>query len=85
MKIIDPLETSHLLSFIPRLYPIIDIIFELYNEDTKEILTPANTYYISNGYLFISFDYTFTNKDRYQIKVYTVDDIIYRGKLFITD
>lgn len=85
MKVIDPNNTIHTLFFIPRLYIDNVVIFELKNEATKEIIDLDHTYNISNGILQIDFTYTFTNKDKFQIKITQSNEVVYRGKLLITD
>jgi hypothetical protein len=83
-KVLDFNDTSHSISLIPRYYPDSAVTFELYNESTKEITVVSNTYIVSNGLFTLSFDYTFKNKEKYQIKL-EENSIVFRGKLIITD
>lgn len=85
MKVINPNDTSHTLEFIPRFYPDDITIFELKDEVTKEIIELTHTYANFNGILYVYFDYTFTNKQKFQIKITQVNDIVYRGKLSIKE
>ncbi len=85
MKVVDPADTTHAVTLIPRFYPDTAITLELKNETTDEVTTVANTYAISNGFFTITFDYTFVNKDRYQVKLLEGTDVAYRGKIIATD
>lgn len=84
MKVLNPNNTTHSISLIPRYYPDSAIVFTLFNETNKENTVVSNTYSITNGLLTIVFDYTFTNKSKYQLKL-EENSIVYRGKLLITD
>lgn len=85
MKVLNPNDTNHILKFVPRFSPDENLVFELKNEATKvsEILTFL--YIFDNGILTIDFDYNFINKSNFQIKLIQDNEVIYRGKLFITD
>lgn len=85
MKIVDPNITTHTTEVIPRFTPIEDISFNLYNESTKvteSITIDAENY--TDGILSITYDYTFTDKSKYKIKLYNSEGVIYRGKILAT-
>ncbi len=85
MKILKSNDTNHYLKVIPRFNPTLSLTLELKNEATKatEIL---NLFYIfENGILNINFNYNFVNKSSFQFKIIQDNEIIYRGKLFITN
>ena len=84
MKIVNTTDTTHNISLIPRYYPYSAVTFELYNEATKEITIVPNTYSVTNGVFILTFDYTFTDKDKFQIKL-EENSVVYRGKLIVTD
>jgi hypothetical protein len=83
-KVLDFNDTNHSISLVPRYYPEGAVTFELYNESTKVKTVVSNTYMITNGLFTITFDYTFENKEKYQIKL-EENSIVFRGKLLITD
>ena len=83
--VIDPADSTHTLNVVPRFYPDTDIVVTLYNEASTVEATPTNTYNISNGKLNITFDFTFVNDDRHQLKVTEGTKIVYRGKLLTTN
>ena len=86
MKILSPLDVTHEITLIPRFYPVGDISLELYNEDTSESDTLTITPLITDGYLYLTFDFTFINNTNYRLTMLDEDEAIcYRGKLFITD
>jgi hypothetical protein len=84
MKVLDFNNTNHSISLVPRYYPEGAVTFELYNESTKVKTVVSNTYMITNGLFTLNFNYTFENKEKYQIKL-EENSIVFRGKLLITD
>ena len=84
MKVLNPNDTSHTISLIPRYYPDSTVVFTIYNESSKLETIIPNTYTIENGLFTLIFDYTFTDKDKFDIKI-EENSIVYRGKLLITD
>lgn len=82
--VINPNNTTHTLNVLPRYYPDNDLTIYLFNESSRITDTVVNTYSISNGKLKIKFDFTFNNKEKYQLKVSEGDKIVYRGKIIIT-
>ena len=84
MKVIDPTDTSHELKIVPRYFPDDTIVVTLKNEVTKTEYTPTPTYRILNGFMYVSFTYTFTNKDKYEIKITEGTSVVYRGKIHAT-
>ena len=82
--VINPNDSTHTLNVIPRFEPSNDLVVQLYNEASKEVTTPSNTYNITNGKLNITFTFTFVDKDRHQIKVTEGNTVVYRGKLLTT-
>lgn len=85
MKIVSPNDTEHEIIFIPRGYINGDVVLELYNEETSVTTTHELTPITVDGYVYLNFEQEFINKSNYQIKVTSNTDIIYRGKLFVTD
>jgi hypothetical protein len=84
MKVVNPEDTDHIIDLIPRYYPIKGLYFSLFNEATKETENIDNTYTITDGVLFLSFEYTFTENQKFQIKLSEDTEIVYRGKLIAT-
>lgn len=72
------------IQIIPRYYAESDVLVSLYNEETKATtnftVTPENL----DGYMYVSFSGTFRDKTNYQIKITEGDDVVYRGKMFVT-
>jgi len=83
MIVLNPNDTSHSFDIIPRYYPTDYINVFLYNEETKFTLV-VNTYSILNGIMTITFNYTFIEGAKYQIKIEDVNGVVYRDKMFIT-
>lgn len=85
MKVLNILDTEHEIILIPRIYPLGNITLNLYNEESDEILTYEITPVITDGFMYLSFTEAFINKSNYRIAILDNTDVIYRGKLFITD
>jgi len=86
MKILPPTDATHEIVLIPRYYPSGALTFTLFDESSQEFTAEiTNTYAINNGFLTITFDYDFTNGYKYQILIKESEEVVYRGKLFITD
>ena len=85
MKIVNPNDTNFTISFIPRFYPDDEVTVTLRNDSTREYETIESEYYINSGIFILSFDYTFTDKQKYQITIKQGEDLIYLGRIFATD
>lgn len=85
MKVVLSTDSTHTLSLIPRYYPSLAVVVELKNEVTKTKTEVANTYSISDGEMSIVFDFSFADKDRYQLKLTEGSSVVYRGKIICTD
>ena len=82
--VIDPSNSTHTLSVVPRFYPTTSLVVALYNEATNVTATPSATYVITNGKLDITFTFTFAENDRHQLKVTEGTQVVYRGKTLTT-
>ena len=79
MKVVNPNETNHTIELIPRSYQE-DVVLDLYNEATRVETTVANISSFLDGIFSISFDFTFAENDKYQIKISKDKEILYSGK-----
>jgi hypothetical protein len=84
MKVVNPNDATHTTTFIPRFKTGNALVLYLFNEASQETVTVANTYTIVNGNARIVYDYTFTDNQKFQIKITDGTDVIYRGKLIAT-
>ena len=84
MKVVNPNDTSHTIDLIPRYYPFNDVTLSLYNEQSKVVSEVDNTYVILNGIMTIDFDFDFTNKEKFEIKITENNNVVYRGKIIAT-
>lgn len=84
MKVLNPTQINHNITFVPRFLSIENIILSLKNEVTKENISIPISFSYNNGLCVANFTYTFIDKANYQIKFLQKNEIIYRGKLFIT-
>lgn len=83
MKVVNPNNVNHTIDLIPRSY-VTPVILELYNEVTKVTTEVSNVSTLSDGILSLNFDFSFSENDKYQIKVSNGTEILYRGKLIAT-
>ena len=83
MKVVNPDNVNHTIDLIPRSY-VTPVILELYNEVTKVNTEVSNISTLSDGILSLNFDFSFSENDKYQIKVSNGTEILYRGKLIAT-
>lgn len=85
MKVVTTTDTSHSITLIPRFDFDTALTFNLYNEQTTDNTDVAITSLEADGFLTITFTYTFVENDKYQVKLTDANgDIVYRGKLIST-
>jgi hypothetical protein len=84
MNVVIPSNTTHTLKLIPRLYPSDELVLSLFNEATQRFQTVENTYLVTDGNLFLEFDYEFIENSKYQIRITENNEVVYRGKLIAT-
>tara|TARA_R110000772_G_scaffold210188_1_gene320719 strand:+ start:63 stop:374 length:312 start_codon:yes stop_codon:yes gene_type:complete len=84
MIVVNPTDTIHTFSIVPRFTPDVNLTLSLYNEVERSTEDISNSYYMDNGNLNIKFTKTFTDKGKWSIKISQVSEVIYRGKIFST-
>lgn len=84
MQLINPNDTTHNINFIPRYFTTGVLELFLYNENTQLEVEVNNTYVIVDGYLSLTFDFNFSESERFQFKLSESNKIVYRGKLIAT-
>ena len=82
--VVIPTNTTHEIRLIPRVNPSNVLIVTIVNEFTEAETILSNTYYINGGYMFVTFDHTFTERDNYRLTISSNSDVIYRGNIFAT-
>lgn len=83
MKVVDPENTTHTIYVIPRYYDFDTTVLTLSSLGySTNVNHSTNTV---NGLTEISFDFTFTERDKYEIKLSEGSEIVYRGQLFATE
>lgn len=85
MNILNPDNVNHELIIIPRFYPEGSVLLELKSEGFGETITHTLTAFIEDGYMYLSFEQDFNNNSRYSVKITKGGDVVYRGKIFVTD
>jgi len=84
MKIVNQNLTTHNIRLVPRFYPTDTIQIHLFNESLNETFIEDCTYTITDGYLDITFDFDFVNKDRFSFKIIENNNVVYHGKIYST-
>ena len=85
MKVVNPDNTSHSFLFVPRYYDFNELELVLTNPATGVTTEVTNTNVTHNGFTNISFNFTFSNNDKYEVVIKEGEEIVYRGKLIATD
>jgi len=84
MKIVNQNLNTHNIRLVPRFYPVDTIQIHLFNEIANETFIVNCNYVISDGYLDITFDFDFVNKDRFSFKIIENNLVVYHGKIYST-
>lgn len=85
MNVFSPDDTTHTLKIIPRFYPVGSVTVSIKDEADKEVFTTSGMPTITDGYLYFDITKTFENKSNHQIQITGQDEVVYRGKIFVTD
>ena len=85
MKVVNPNDASHTIGVVPRYYGFTGAVLTLSNlaKDEEEVV--SHTELMVDGVVEIGFDFTFTERDKYTMKLTEGTEVIYRGQLFATD
>lgn len=84
MNVVNPNNITHELQIIPRFYPSGELVFTLYNEATQIKTNVTIIYLVENGVLTFTFDFDFTDGQKFQFKILEGTEIVYRGKIIAT-
>lgn len=87
MIVIDPNNTNHTISVIPRYYNDNNAhTFALYDEDLRTTTTISNTYSLNEGVIDYSVSLTTSEGKSYSFKITdsVTSNVVVRGKIFST-
>ena len=93
MKVVNPNDTRHTIKLISRFNTVGNLNMLLYNESTQVesniVIYPigfslTDYYQIIDGYFNLTFDFVFSESDKFRIKILEENNIVYRGKLIAT-
>jgi hypothetical protein len=85
MVTVDSLDnTTHTVILIPRFTVGETMTMDLYNEETQVSEVVDIEYTFLDGYLTLTFEYTFVDGQKFQIKLTENSVILFRGKLMVT-
>lgn len=84
MKVFDSLNSTHTFKVVPRYYSDVTSLV-LKNEANNELKNFDPVIFSTlNGFIDITFDTSFTDKEKGEILVNGDDGVIYRGSYFVT-
>ena len=85
MIVFNPTLEEHTFNIVPRFYPTMEeVILELYNEATQISETIDNTFTITDGIMVFSIEKEVNELDKFQVKIYNNNGVIFRGKAIAT-
>ena len=82
--VVNPDNTTHEIRLIPRVSVLSTLSMVLVNEFTNIETTVAVTNLYDKGYLYLTFDFDFTERDNFSFTVFSDAMVIYRGNIFAT-
>jgi hypothetical protein len=85
LKILDPSNTTHLITVTPRVEPTTLIVLEFTNKNTKVVEEIENTYTYISGVLSVTFDLDVLESEQYSIEIRQNSHVIFRGLAFCTE
>ena len=85
MVVVNSDSSTHTTKVVPRFVPTTEVVYELYNEYTRVITEPTNTYVITDGVLVVSYAFLFEKDSKYQVKIKEGANVVFRGKLIAID
>lgn len=85
MKVLNPLNIEHEIVIVPRYYTANNVEFILKNEGNSEVLNYNLTPVTVDGYMYFNFEETFINNTNYQLTINDGLEVVYRGKVFVSD
>jgi len=85
MKVVNPNNASHTIGVIPRYYGFTGAVLTLSNLAKDEEEAVAFTSSVAGGVVEIVFDFAFTERDKYTLKLTEGTEVVYRCQLFATE
>lgn len=84
MKILNPNNTTHTITLLPRFSPLNPLILELTNKVSKVVSVVGNTFIYERGVLNIAFDFTVLESEQYLIEITDDSVVIFVDNIFCT-
>lgn len=84
MKVLLPSNTTHTITIEPRFYPTLALALRIVKEGYNTNTDVVPTYTITNGVMFLTFDLTGVEGERYSIRLKENNIVCYRNKMFFT-
>ena len=85
MKVLNPFNVVHEIVIVPRYYTNSNVNLVLKDELTSEVLNYTVTPITIDGYMYLNFEESFINNTNYQLTINEGLEVVYRGKIFVTD
>lgn len=86
-KVVNPINPTHTIAFVPRFDSASPFLLHLTNEATgvEQAVAVNSDSILKNDIKTITFDFTFTEKQKFQIRLNQDSEIVYRGLLIATE
>jgi hypothetical protein len=84
MKVLQPTNTTHSITIIPRAFPTGALNLKIVKEGVNTFATSTPTYTIANGLLILTFALVGLEGEKFTIKLTQGTTVVYRCKLFFT-
>jgi len=85
LKILNPDNTTHIITLQPRFEPTAVLVVEFTNKVSKVITIADDIYTYDKGVMNIMFDFTCLEGEQYFIKITKNETVIFRGSIFCTN
>lgn len=85
MKVLNPFNVIHEIVIVPRYYTNSNVNLVLKDELTSEVLNYTVTPITIDGYMYLNFEESLINNTNYQLTINEGLEVVYRGKIFVTD
>lgn len=85
MKVLNPFNVIHEIVIVPRYYTNSNVNLVLKDELTSEVLNYTVTPITIDGYMYLNFEESLINNTNYQLTINEGLEVVYRGKIFVTN
>lgn len=85
MRVINPNDESHTITFVPRDYNIGTTTMTIINEGDKSETEASHVISNDGNYMYVIFDLIVSEGSKYSFKITDESSVVYRGRIIVTD